>query len=62
MLYVYFYKIKMDSFEINKIIAAILVTLLVVFGIGKISDIVYHVEKPCFDRVLSRVRLPSVGV
>mgnify|MGYP004119018579 CR=1 FL=1 len=36
----------MDSFEINKIIAAILVTVLLVFGIGKISDIVFHVEKP----------------
>ena len=39
-------KIKMDSFEINKIIAAILVTVLLVFGIGKISEIVFHVEKP----------------
>ena len=46
MLYVYFLKIKMDSFEINKIIAAILVTVLLVFGIGKISDIVFHVKKP----------------
>ena len=46
MLYVHFKKIKMDSFEINKIIAAILVTVLLVFGIGKISDIVFHVEKP----------------
>ena len=36
----------MDSFEINKIIAAILVVFLVVFGIGKISDIIFHVEKP----------------
>ena len=36
----------MDSFEINKIIAAVLVVFLVVFGIGKISDIVFHVEKP----------------
>jgi cytochrome c len=36
----------MDSFEINKIVAAVLVVLLVVFGIGKISDIVFHVEKP----------------
>ena len=36
----------MDSFEINKIIAAVLVIFLVVFGIGKISDIVFHVEKP----------------
>ena len=36
----------MDSFEINKIVAAVLVVLLVGFGIGKISDIVFHVEKP----------------
>ena len=36
----------MDSFEINKIIAAVLVVFLVVFGIGKISDVVFHVEKP----------------
>ena len=36
----------MDSFEINKLIAAVLVVFLVVFGIGKISDIVFHVEKP----------------
>jgi len=39
-------KIKMDSFEINKIIAAILVTVLLVLGIGKISDVIFHVEKP----------------
>ena len=36
----------MDSFEINKIIAAILVTVLLVFGISKISDIIFHVKKP----------------
>ena len=36
----------MDSFEINKIIAAILITVLIVFGIGKISDILYDVKKP----------------
>jgi len=36
----------MDSFEINKIVAAILVVFLVIFGIGKISDIIFHVEKP----------------
>ena len=36
----------MDSFEINKLVAAVLVIFLVVFGIGKISDIVFHVEKP----------------
>ena len=38
--------IKMDSFEINKIIAAILVTVLLILGIGKISDVIFHVEKP----------------
>ena len=36
----------MDSFEINKIIAAALLVFLVVFGIGKISDFLFHVEKP----------------
>ena len=36
----------MDSFEINKVIVAVLVALLLIFGIGKISDIVFHVEKP----------------
>ena len=36
----------MDSFEINKIVAALIVVFLLVFGIGKISDIVFHVEKP----------------
>ena len=36
----------MDSFEINKIIAAILVTVLLILGIGKISDVIFHVEKP----------------
>ena len=46
MLYVHFKKIKMDSFEINKIIAAVLVTVLLVFGINKISDLVFHTEKP----------------
>ena len=36
----------MDSFELNKIIAAILMVVLLVIGIGKISDVVFHVEKP----------------
>ena len=36
----------MDSFEINKIIAAILMVALLIIGIGKISDILFHVEKP----------------
>ena len=36
----------MDSFEINKVIAAILLTALIVIGIGKFTDILFHVEKP----------------
>ena len=36
----------MDSFEINKKVAAVLMVALLVIGIGKISDIVFHVEKP----------------
>jgi len=36
----------MDSFEINKIVAAILMVALIVIGIGKFSDIIFHVEKP----------------
>ena len=36
----------MDSFEINKIITAILVTVLLVFGIGKLADMIFYVKKP----------------
>ena len=36
----------MDSFEINKIVAAVLMVALLVIGIGKISDVIFHVEKP----------------
>ncbi|WP_428079344.1 c-type cytochrome [Candidatus Pelagibacter sp.] len=36
----------MDSFEINKIVAAVLMVALLVIGIGKLSDIIFYVEKP----------------
>jgi cytochrome c len=36
----------MDSFELNKIIAAVLMVALLVIGLGKIADGVFHVEKP----------------
>ncbi len=36
----------MDSFELNKIIAAVLMVALLVIGIGKLSDVIFHVEKP----------------
>ena len=36
----------MDSFELNKIIAAILMVALLVIGLGKIADGVFQVKKP----------------
>ena len=36
----------MDSFEINKIVAAILMVALLIIGLGKISGMIFHVEKP----------------
>ena len=36
----------MDSFELNKIIAAILLVALLVIGIGKVSNLVFKVNKP----------------
>jgi len=36
----------MDSFELNKIIASVLLTVLIIIGIGKFTDILFHVEKP----------------
>ena len=36
----------MDSFEINKIVAAILLVGLLIIGIGKISNLIFYVEKP----------------
>ena len=36
----------MDSFELNKIIAAVLMVALLVIGIGKLSNIIFYVEKP----------------
>ena len=36
----------MDSFELNKIIAAVLLTALIVIGINKFADSAFHVEKP----------------
>ena len=36
----------MNGFEINKIVAAIIFTVLVVFGIEKITDLIFYVKKP----------------
>ena len=36
----------MDSFEINKIIAAVFLVAFVVIGIDKVSSVIFHVDKP----------------
>ena len=36
----------MNSFEINKIFAAILIVVVMVVGIDKLSDVIFHVDKP----------------
>ena len=47
----------MDSFEINKIVASILLIALLFIGIGKISDLVFHVDKP--ETAGYKVELPE---
>jgi len=47
----------MNSFEINKIFTAILVTILVVFGIGKISNIIF--DKDDENIVAYKVEAPE---
>ena len=46
----------MNSFEINKIVAAIIVTVIVVYGIGKISDLIYNKDS---DVVAYKVEAPE---
>ena len=36
----------MDSFEINKIVAVVLIVALVFIGLANFSEILYEVEKP----------------
>ena len=36
----------MDSFELNKVIAAVLMVALLVIGLRKIADSIFHVKKP----------------
>ena len=36
----------MDSFEINKIIAAIILVVAIVVGLDRVSDVIFHVNKP----------------
>ena len=50
----------MDSFEINKIVASILLIALLFIGIGKISDLVFKVDKP--DTPGYKVEIPESGL
>ena len=48
----------MNGFEINKIIAEIIFTVLVVFGIDKITDLIFHIEKP--SEAAYKIEAPAV--
>ena len=48
----------MNGFEINKIVAAIIFTVLVVFGIEKITDLIFSVKKP--SEAAYKVEAPAV--
>ncbi len=49
----------MDSFEINKIIASILLVALLIIGISKISNVIFKVEK--LESSAYKVELPEGG-
>ncbi len=49
----------MDSFEINKIIASILLVALLIIGIGKLSNIIFKVDK--LESSAYKVDLPDNG-
>ena len=36
----------MNGFEINKIVASVILTLVFVFGIGRFADFLYKADKP----------------
>ena len=44
----------MDSFELNKIIAAVLMVALLIIGIGKLSDVIFHVEHKNITQLLHK--------
>ena len=49
----------MDSFEINKIVASILLIALLFIGIGKISDLVFQVDRP--ETAAYKIEMPEDG-
>ena len=50
----------MDSFEINKIVAAILMVALLIIGISKLSNVLFYVEKPKSPGYVVEVEQASV--
>ena len=50
----------MNAFEINKIIAAIILAVLLFFGVGKLADFIFYVEKP--KEPAYKVEAPAVKV
>ena len=57
MLYDQIIIIKMNSFEINKIFAALLITVIVVYGINKVSDYIFNIEEQ--NVVAYKVEVPK---
>ena len=50
----------MNAFEINKIIAAVILAVLLFFGVGKLADFIFYVEKP--KEPAYKVEAPAVKV
>jgi cytochrome c len=50
----------MNAFEINKIIAAVILAILLFFGVGKLTDFIFYVEKP--KKPAYTVETPAVKV
>ena len=50
----------MNAFEINKIIAAVIFAVLLFFGVGKLGDFIFYVEKP--KEPAYKVEAPAVKV
>ena len=50
----------MNAFEINKIIAAIILAVLLFFSVGKLGDFIFYVEKP--KEPAYKVEAPAVKV
>ena len=49
----------MNGFEINKIIASIILGVMLVFGVGKFTDWLFYVEKPETPSYTMRLHKPK---